>query len=139
MLWTLGGFLHQRISTGVSAGYLQKSHTANHGPTKTGWYKNNTIFSKGAFCSCSFGARVVFGYPFRERTDGGCEEDEDVRGMVGGSSRPFLFLSLGALMSGRRGFVLVHMFLCPYLDCVAPGWCGAFPDVDGHLSLFFFR
>ena len=45
-----------------------------------------------------------------------------VRGVMGGSSRPFLFLSLGALRSCQRGFVLIRMFLWPYLgsmNCVS--------------------
>ena len=45
------------------------------------------------------------------------EEDQDVRDMIGRLARPFLFLSLGVPSSWRRGFVLVRMFLWPYLGC----------------------
>ena len=63
--------------------------------------KNNPIFRKGPFCSYSFGAGVLFGQTFKGRTEAGHEEDDDIRDMMGGPSRPFLFLSLGALRSGE--------------------------------------
>ena len=48
-------------------------------------YKNNPTFSKGAFCSYSFEVGTLFGYPFRERTGGAYEEDEDVGDVIGAS------------------------------------------------------
>ena len=56
-------------------------------------YKDNPTFSKGPFCSYLSGVRVLFGYPFGERTEGAYEEDEDVGNTMGLPSRPFLFLS----------------------------------------------
>ena len=57
-------------------------------------YKDNPTFSKGPFYSYLSGVRVLFGYPFGERTEeGGYEEDEDVGNTMELPSRPFLFLS----------------------------------------------
>ena len=56
-------------------------------------YKDNPTFSKGPFCPYLFRVRVLFGYPFGERTEVAYEEDVDVGNTMGLSSRPFLFLS----------------------------------------------
>ena len=80
-------------------------------------YKNNPVFSKGAFCSYSFGVGVLFGYPLTERTEGVYEEDEDVGDVIGESLRPFLFLPQTILGRSPRGFVLNCMFLWPNLHC----------------------
>ena len=56
-------------------------------------YKDNPTFSKGPFCSYLLAVRVLFGYPFGERTEGAYEDDEDVGNTMGLLARPFMFLS----------------------------------------------
>ena len=56
-------------------------------------YENKCDFRKGASCFCDFVIFAVFRYPLSGRTEGVYEADEDVRGVMGGSSRPSLFLS----------------------------------------------
>ena len=45
-------------------------------------------------------------YPFRERTEGSYEEDDDVGCVIGASLRPFLFLYHTAQSLIPKGFVL---------------------------------
>ena len=83
----LNVLLHPPSQLGVS-GQWGGPHTVR------ALYKNNPIFTKGAFCSYSSGLGSSFGEPLGNRTGGLYEEDEDVRDVVGRLSRPFLFLSL---------------------------------------------
>ena len=63
------------------------------GPPARALYKDNPAFSKGPFCPCLSGVRVLFWYPFGGRTELAYAEAVDVGGMMGLSSIPFLYLS----------------------------------------------
>ena len=56
-------------------------------------YKDNPTFSKGPFCPYLSVVRVLFWYPFGERTEVAYEEDVDVESTMALSSKPSLFLS----------------------------------------------
>ena len=83
-------------------------------------HKNNHVFSKGPFCFECLRIGVSCGHPFRERTEGAYERDEDVRGKIGGLSRP-LFVSRGFPSSCPRRLVLINAFLWPYPSCIDMG------------------
>ena len=79
--------------------------------------KNTPPCSKGPSCSYAFCIRVLFEYPLRGETEGAHEEDEDVRGAIGQSLRPFLLLPRMIGSRVPKGFVLDRLFLWQNLVC----------------------
>ena len=59
-----------------------------------GTIEGQPYFQQGSFLFSVVRGRVVFVYPFRERTEGPFEEDDNVEGTMALSSRPFLSLFL---------------------------------------------